>query len=52
MPLELDPAMAGEGGGGEEEESFFERWSLGDWKAEAGRGRGEEGRNLLSSYRR
>src|SRR5215216_5427880 len=52
LPLEPDPTMVGGGGGGEKDESFFGHWSLGDWKAEAGRRRGEERRNLLPSYRR
>src|SRR5215216_4107893 len=49
LPLEPDPAMVGGGGGGEKDESFFGRWSLGDGKAEAGRRRGEERRNMLPS---
>jgi len=44
--------MVGGGGGGEKDESFFGRWSLGDWKAEARRRRAEEMRNLFPSYRR
>ena len=39
LPLEPDPAMAGEGGGGGEEGSFF--WALRAW--EIGRLRLEEG---------
>ena len=46
MPLEPDPAMAGEGGGGGKDWSFFGRWSLEDWKTEAKGRRGEERMNL------
>ena len=46
MPLELDPAMAGEGDGDEEDGCFFGRWSLGDWKTEAEGRHGEEKKNF------
>ena len=51
LPLEPDPAMAGEGGGGKEDENFFGHWSLRDWDAEATGRHGEERRNLSPSYR-
>jgi len=53
LPLELDSAMVGGGGGGgEKDREFLGAESLGDWKAEENRRRGEERRNLWPSYRR